>query len=182
MARPTKMAAVRAKVLSLPDGPVTATAAQLNTAASTVAALTATTTQINRAAAAVGTVTYDRSPKMAKVALAALDTGGGVFAWANPEAVSILITRVLLDITTKATAACTVDVGTTATSATTSSDNLLDGVDVGTAAGLFGSINEAGTNGKSRQKLAAGKWVTGSMASGAAAGLVGSAYIEYYLA
>lgn len=120
--------------------------------------------------------------KVAKVALAAADTAGGLFAWQNPEASSIIVVRTLLDVTTKSTGACTVDVGTTATNATTSSDNLLDGVDVGTAAGLFGSINEAGTNGKSRQKLAAGKWVTGSKATGATAGIVGSAYIEYFLA
>jgi hypothetical protein len=41
------------------------------------------------------------------------------------------------------------------------------------------NLGDAGTNGKTRQKLAAGKWVTGSVASGAAAGLVGFAYIHY---
>ena len=117
----------------------------------------------------------------ARVALAAVDTGGGVLAWQNPEASSIIITRVVIDATTKATGACTIDVGTTATSATTSSDTLLDGLDVGTAATTADNITDKGTNGKSRQKLASGKWVTGSMASGAAAGLVGYAYIEYFV-
>jgi hypothetical protein len=119
--------------------------------------------------------------KIAKVALAAADTGGGVLAWQNPESSSIVITRLVVDVTTKSTAACTVDFGTTETNATTSSDTLLDGVDVGTAAGTFDNITDKGTNGKSRQKLASGKWVTGSMASGAAAGLAGYAYIEYFL-
>jgi len=121
-----------------------------------------------------------RHINIAKVALAALDTGGGVLAWQNPEAVSIIIDRIEFDVTTKSTAASTVDVGTTATNATTSSDNLMDGLDVGTAAGVFDNLGDAGTNGKAKQKLAAGKWVTASKASGACAGLVGYAYIHYH--
>lgn len=122
----------------------------------------------------------DRVSVIAKVDLGAADTGGGVLAWQNPESTSIIIDRIMLNVTTKSSAACTLDVGTTATSATTSSDNLLDGVDVGTAAGLFDNITDGGTNGKSRQLLASGKWVTASKASGAAAGLVGYAYISYF--
>lgn len=125
--------------------------------------------------------TTERAVKVARVALGATDTGGGVLAWQNPETSSIIITRIELDVTTKATAACTVDVGTTATNATTSSDNLVDGLDVGTAAGTFNNIDDKGTNGKSHQKLASGKWVTGSRASGAATGLVGYAYIHYFI-
>lgn len=122
-----------------------------------------------------------RLPKVAKVALAAVDTAGGVFAWVNSESVSIIINKIVVDVTTKATSACTVDIGTTATNATTSSDNLIDGLDVGTAAGTFDNITDKGTNGKSRQKLASGKWVTASVASGASAGIVGYAYIEYFI-
>lgn len=118
--------------------------------------------------------------RTAKVPLAALDTGGGVLSWQTPSAFAIIIDRITLDVTTKATAACTLDVGTTATTATTSSNNLLTGVDVGTAAGVFDNITDKGASGKSKQKVAASKWVTGSMASGAAAGLVGFAYIDYY--
>lgn len=111
--------------------------------------------------------------------LAALDTGGGVLSWANPETVSIIITRLVIDITTKSTAASTIDAGTTASSATTSSDNLIDGQDSGTAAAVFDNYENPGSNGKPKQKLAVGKWVTISKASGACAGLVGKAYIEY---
>lgn len=121
----------------------------------------------------------DRVVKVAKIALAAVDTGGGIFAWQNDEGAAIIVQRVLLDVTTVATAACTVDIGTTATNATTSSDNLIDGVDVNAATGVFDNITSAGSSGKSKQKLAAGKWVTGSKASGASAGLVGFVYIEY---
>lgn len=117
--------------------------------------------------------------KVAKVALAAVDTGGGIFAWQNDEGASIIVQRVLLDVTTAATAACTVDIGTTAVSATTSSDNLIDGLDVNAATGVFDNLTSAGSSGKSQQKLASGKWVTGSKSTGVSAGLVGFAYIEY---
>lgn len=121
--------------------------------------------------------------RVAKIPLAsAADTGGAVFGWQNDEGQSIIITRILLDVTTKSTDAATLDVGTTATNATTSSDNLLDGLDVGTAAGLFSNLKNPGSNGVPDQKLASGKWVTASRASGAVAGMVGSAYIYYILA
>ena len=120
--------------------------------------------------------------QVAKVKLnAGTDTGGGIFAWKNPENDAIIVERVVLDVTTPATGACSVEVGTTATSATTASANLIDTLDVHTAAGSFDNITDKGTNGKSRQSLAAGKWVTGSTATGASAGLVGYAYIHYLL-
>lgn len=137
-------------------------------------------TQVTSSAAELNLVdNADRVVKVAKVALADADTAGGIFAWANDEGAAIIVQRVLLDVTTEATGACTADIGTTDTNATTSSDNLIDGVDVGAAAGVFDNIDDQSTNGKSKQKLAAGKWVTGSMASGAAADLAGFVYIEY---
>lgn len=142
-------------------------------------ALSFTAAQFNQVMTAFGTVTFDRGVKTARVALATGASGGGVFAWQNPEASSILIVRVVIDVTTKTSAACTIDVGTTATNATTSSNNLLTGLDVGTAAGTFDNITDVGASGKSRQKLASGKWVTASQASGAIAGIVGFAYIQY---
>jgi len=118
--------------------------------------------------------------KTVKVALgSAADTGGAVLAWANPEATDIHIDRIRIKTTVKSTGASTVDFGTTAVNATTSSDNLLDGVDLGTAVGVFDNTRNAGTNGKGGQSLAAGKWITGSRATGAVAGLVGYAYITY---
>jgi len=122
-----------------------------------------------------------RHNNIARVALAALDTGGGVLAWQNPESVSIIIDRIELDVTTIATGAATIDVGTTATDATTSSNNLLTGLDVHSATGVFDNITDKGASGKSKQKLAAGKWVTASKASGACAGLAGYAYIHYHI-
>ena len=115
---------------------------------------------------------------MYKVPLAALDTGGGVLSVANPEGVELFVTRVLVDVTTPATGVCTVNAGIAA-AATTSSDNLLDGLDVGTAAILADNVGTPGTNGKAVQAWAANQFLTISMATGAAAGLVGNAYIEY---
>lgn len=130
---------------------------------------------------AFGTVSFDRGIKVARVALAAADTGGGIFAWANPETSSILIHRVILDVTTNTSGACTADVGTTASSATTSSDNLIDGISLASSAKVVDNLDDTdnGANGKTKQKLATGKWVTASVASGASAGLVGYAYIHY---
>lgn len=110
----------------------------------------------------------------------AADTGGAVGAWQNPESGTIVINRLEVVVSTVATGACTIDAGTTAVGATTSSDNLIDGLDVNAATGLFDNYTEKGTNGKSRQTLAAGKWITFSRASGASAGLVGTAYIHYH--
>lgn len=120
----------------------------------------------------------ERNERWVKVALAAADTAGGLFAWANPEAGAIIVTRVILDVTTDATGACTADVGKAA-NGTTSADNLIDGLDIGTAAGVFDNLGNAGSNGKTRQRVAAGEYVTGSVATGASAGLVGSALIAY---
>lgn len=119
--------------------------------------------------------------KVDKVALAALDTGGGVLSWVNPEASAILINRVTIVTSVKSTGASTVDAGTTAASATTSSDNLLDGLDTGTAVVTTDNLQTPGTNGKQLQSLAVGKWVTISRSTGACAGLVGYCYIEYFV-
>ena len=131
-------------------------------------------------------LTSDTTPvalKCAKVALAAADTGGGILSWQNPEASAIVVVRIVVDLTTKATSACTGDFGTAA-DGTTSSANLLDGVDLNAATGVFDNVDDQGTDGKSRQRLDAKggttDFVTGSKATGAAAGLAGSAYIIYF--
>jgi hypothetical protein len=113
---------------------------------------------------------------------AAIHAGtGGVIAWTNPETSAILVTRVILDLTTVSTGACTLDIGVTETSATTTSDTLLDGIDANAATGVFDSMNAAldsGANAKA-QKLAAAKWITIDEKTGDATGLVGVLYIQY---
>ncbi len=116
--------------------------------------------------------------KTVKIALIAADTAGGALAWQNPEAGAILVTGVVLDVTTKATGAGTISIGSAA-NGTTSAANLIDTLDVGTATGLFDNNTDKGAGGKTRQKVAAGQYVTGSKASGSLAGIVGNAYITY---
>lgn len=95
-----------------------------------------------------------------------------------------IITRVFLNVTTVATAACTVDVGVTAVSSTTTSDTLLDGVDVNAAIALFdsgdSSLDTAAND--QAQTLASGKWVTIDEKTGDSTGLVAKLYVFYILA
>lgn len=111
------------------------------------------------------------------VALGHADTAGGVAAVANPEGVKLLITRAVLYASTASTGACTVDAGVAA-DGTTSADNLIDGLSVASA-GVFDNLTSNGTNGKSVKEWGATEYVTVSKASGAAAGLAGTLYLEY---
>ena len=110
--------------------------------------------------------------------LSAVDTAGGVFAWVNPTGGHILVRHVVLNVTKASTDVCTVDVGVTGVSVATASDNLIDGVSVAAIARLTND-ESAGVNGKSFKTLAPGKWVTGSKATGATAGIAGT-YTIYY--
>ena len=112
-----------------------------------------------------------------KVALAAVAGAGGVLAFQNPLGAPAIVERLILDITTVATAAATVNAGTGATAAT-ASDNLIDGLDVNAAAGVFDNLGDPGTNGKSRQRFGATDYVTISQATGDVAGLIGTAYVH----
>lgn len=144
-------------------------------------ALSFTAAQFNQVMAAFGTVTFDRGVKVAIKALTGAGLHAGVLSWQNPEATAIIITRAIVDVTTVATGAAKMDVGTTATNATTASDNLIDGIDVNAATGLLGQADGDGTtNSKLQQKLAAGKWVTFKEISGDATGLVANVYISYH--
>jgi len=102
---------------------------------------------------------------------------GGALKLQNPEGVDLIITRLILDITTKSTGAATVDAGIDDDGAQ-SSDTLMDAVDVGTAAGVFDSLSGAGTNDKTVVKWPAGHYLV-ITASATLAGLVGNAYIQW---
>lgn len=113
-----------------------------------------------------------------KVALSdASDLAGGILALANPEGVDLIVTKLVIDVTTVATAACSVDAGIAA-NGSTSADNLIDGQDVHTATGAFGS--PTGSSGLPAKKWKSTEYLTVStVAGGACAGLKGNAYIEY---
>lgn len=111
--------------------------------------------------------------------LAAAETAGGVASILNPEGVDLWVELLVVEVDTKATAAATIDAGIAA-NGTTSADNLIDGADVGTAAGIFANSVNGGTNGKLGRKWGATEYLNISKASGAVAGLVGEGHVKYF--
>lgn len=123
----------------------------------------------------------DLLPFRRKVALAAVDTAGGLFAVANPEGVAIILTGLWLNVTTVTSGACTADCGIAA-NGTTLNDTMIDGVSLATTAGVRNHIKNAGTNGLGALPWGASEFLTGSVASGASLALVGFAFYEYVIA
>lgn len=131
-------------------------------------------------ASSVGTVAFDRSIKVAKVALtaAAGTTAGAVLTWQNPEASAIIINRLVIRLT-GVKAGQTASFGSASTVA--SSANLIDAVSVATA-GVFDNLQNAGTAGKPLQQLAVSEYVTGTASAALTGGtFAGYAYIHYAL-
>ncbi len=103
---------------------------------------------------------------------------GGVLKLQNPEGVELFITRLVLDIPTKSTGVAALDAGIDDDGAQ-SSDIQIDGLAVGTAPGVFDNIEDGGTNGKATVKWPVGHYLV-ITASATTAGMVGSAYIEWF--
>jgi hypothetical protein len=123
----------------------------------------------------------NRIEKIAVVDLTANpdDSDGGVLAWANPEGVPIVVTRLLVNISDASGGAGTINFGVAA-DATTASDTLIDGTDA-EVAGFVCNIKNAGTNGKSAATMSATQFLTGT-ASAPLTTFAGTAYIHYVLA
>jgi hypothetical protein len=120
--------------------------------------------------------------KIAKGALTAGNANDFAFAWQNPEASKIIVTRVLINITTAGgTGSSVLDVGVVE-NATSTADNLIDGLDLN-ATGIFDNITDKGDNGKSRQvvdeKGGTNDYITGKILVQDAAALAGKYYILY---
>jgi hypothetical protein len=111
-------------------------------------------------------------------ALSADDAAGGVFAVENTYGTDLVVLRVVIQLTTGSSGACTIDIGAAA-DATTSADTLIDGLSLADE-GIYDNIYDRGTNGASRIKFGSGAFITASMASGATAGIVGQ-YAIYAL-
>jgi len=105
-------------------------------------------------------------------------TGGDMLNLLNPEGAKLLITRFIINVTTPATGAANVDAGVAASG--TSNDELLDGVDIGTAAILVDNIAgvHAETVAAAVVEWGADEYLTVTP-SASAAGLVGTYYVEY---
>ena len=105
-------------------------------------------------------------------------TGGDALNLLNPEGADLIITRFVINVTTEATGAANVDAGVAATG--TSNDELLDGVDVGSAAILDDNINGvvAGEVASAVVEWASTEYLTVTP-SATLAGLVSTYYVEY---
>lgn len=114
-----------------------------------------------------------------KLALTAAtsNAAGGVLKVRNDFGADVIITRLVLDVTTKSTGVATLDAGVHATGAA-SADNVIDGLDVNTAAGVFDNVKNGGTNGKAAVAWPAGQYIV-ITASATVAGLVGNAHVEF---
>ena len=102
--------------------------------------------------------------------------GGGVLALANPFGVDVYVTRIVVVITGASSVASTSDVGIAA-DATTSADNLIDGLNTG-AAGAYDNIDDQGSNGSSTRKWGSSQYLTISQASGTVTGATGRYWIH----
>lgn len=118
--------------------------------------------------------------KLVKLPLVPVTTtaAGGILSWQNPEGKPICITRFLLNVTTGSTGAANGDFGIDDLG-DTSNDTLIDGRNMQTT-GIADNVEHGGTNGLGALALPAGYFVVGT-ASATVAGLVGSAYIEYFV-
>ncbi len=89
----------------------------------------------------------------------------------------VIITEVIVYVSTVSTGAATVDIGIAA-NASTSSDNLLDGLDVHTATGVFSNVVNGGSNGKPLVLASAGNYLT-ITGSADTTGLVAEIWVKY---
>ncbi len=133
-----------------------------------------------------GGVPQNRIEKTVTLALTGAAVHAAPVGIVNPEATDVVITSINLVISTHATAASgLVDVGTTTVSIATASDNLMDGVGVGsgvTAPISYGAGDGAGANAKRSGYWTAAKWVTVSDdATADVTGMVATLYINYFL-
>ena len=97
------------------------------------------------------------------------DTGGGILSWKNTLGYDVMVMWHAINVTTASSGACTVNVGQTATSGTTSSNNMISAQSVAT-------IGAYGTTSPVAVLVPANTWITISTGTGASAALVGIAY------
>ncbi|MCX6013510.1 MAG: hypothetical protein NTV30_08920 [Chloroflexi bacterium] len=118
-----------------------------------------------------------------KGTLSATVGGGGVYSLVNPLGAGIIISHLILDITTATSATpVTLSAGLGST-ATTSADNLIDDLVIGspTAAAVYNSGNDKGTNGAASRKWISTYYLT-ITASATPTAMVGYVYVYYRIA
>jgi hypothetical protein len=115
---------------------------------------------------------------MLQLPIAAVAAAAGGLSLLNPEGVDVIIDKASVDVSTIATAACTLAIGVAATSV--SANNLFDALDVHAATGVFDLTTNHGTAGKTVLLWPAGQFLTVSQGTGAIAGLVANLNLKYY--
>ena len=125
----------------------------------------------------MATGAFDEGRFRVQLTAATVTDGGAVLSVANPEGVALYITRFLVITTSPSAGAATIDAGVAA-NGTTSSDTLIDGASVASAAKVLDNGKDGGTNGKIGQPWGTSQFVT-ITASATVAGLVGEAVIEW---
>lgn len=164
----------------------TVTATTLNATTLTADAFTAGSLTVGAGAAAGSPVKVSKHTLTA-AADGKLSLDGGTAAatvgWTNPEGAAIAVLQVLVNNPAATAAATDLNIGTTAVSAATASDNIIDGLDCKASTGLIDSLDATmkGTSGLARAlSLADGKWITATDAgSGDVTGLAVDVYIVY---
>jgi hypothetical protein len=122
------------------------------------------------------TVAYHQST-FVKVAFGVNAGTAGLFSVVNPFPEDVYIASAQLFVTAGfGVGTAWISMGVVSGSSTDYGNNLIDSV-TATAAGVFDNTTDKGTNGKSRQKWAAGTWVTGTC-SQTPNTLAGSAFLE----
>jgi len=123
-------------------------------------------------------VTRDKMAKGAgfwlRGALTASDTVAEVFQLTNSYGSDLIVTRAMIQVTTVSSGACTIDVGA-GSGASTSYDNLLDGIDVNGSTGVSDNLKSmhAGDSGRSVVIWKSTEYINASKKTGATSGLVG---------
>ena len=127
----------------------------------------------------------NKPAKWLQVALSSGSANDFAVAVQNPESVDVIIVRCILDITTAGgTASSVLDVDVVA-SATSTGDDIFDGVDANSA-GISDSLNSTdnGTNGEGKSwkwdaKGGTNDYVTEKILTANAASLAGNLYVQY---
>lgn len=111
------------------------------------------------------------------IAGVAATTGGAIASWVPQEGAPVVVLRLVIYTTVISAGVASIVAGV-ATNVTTSSNNLIDTLDVHTAAVCADNFSNPGTNGKAIQLLTGvmGVTLTGSAST---VGLVGNYYVEY---
>ncbi len=131
------------------------------------------------AASTVGGTNY-RGAKWLHGKLGVGNGTGNTVNIANPEGVTVIVTRFAVFATAISTVTTTVDIGIAATAGATS-DTLLDGVTIGATAfatGVFDNISAPGTNGKASRVWPGNQFIVGK-ASDTATSFTGEFFVEY---